>query len=165
MSEFELSEAIVKKLKNDEFWMALALEQAEKAYDLGEVPVGAVLLKDNEIITQYGNLRETKPSATAHAEILCIEKACELMGLWRLSDCILYVTLEPCLMCCGAIINARIKRVVFGALDPKAGAACSLYQVFSDSRFNHRPEVIGGIRATEASRLLSNFFLDLRRRK
>lgn len=138
--------------------MGEALKEARKAFDIDEVPVGAVIVKDGSIIARAYNTREMSQDATAHAEILAIKKACEAMGSWRLIGCTLYVTLEPCPMCAGAIILARLDRVVFGAWDPKAGAAGSVVNLFEVERFNHHPEVISGVLAEECGALLKEFF-------
>lgn len=131
---------------------------AQKAADLGEVPVGAVVALDGAIIAEAYNTKETALCATGHAEINAIQKACSNLGRWRLTDCELYVTLEPCLMCAGAIIQARFKRVIMGALDPKGGAVKSLFQVLQDDRLNHRPEVASGVLAEECAQILKDFF-------
>ncbi len=148
-------------LINDEFYMKEALKEAQVAYDLKEVPVGCVIVKNNEIIARTHNLKETKQSSLAHAEILAIEEACNKLGTWRLEDCDLYVTLEPCLMCSGAIINSRIKRVIYGALEPKFGAHKSLTNVF-DIKFNHKVEVVSRVLSEESNKLLKSFFKMLR---
>jgi tRNA(adenine34) deaminase len=141
-------------------YMSLALEQARLAQAQTEVPVGAVIVDDctGEIIATSYNLRETQQLATAHAELLAIEQACRKLGRWRLSGCTLYVTLEPCFMCAGAIILARIPRVIYGATDPKAGATESLAQILNHPQLNHQCEVMGGILAAESSILLKSFF-------
>lgn len=141
-----------------EHFMGEALKEAQKAFDMDEVPVGAVIVKDGSIIARAHNTREMSQDATAHAEILAIRKACEAVGSWRLIGCSLYVTLEPCPMCAGAIILARLDRVVFGAWDPKAGAAGSVVNLFEVERFNHHPEVISGVLAEECGALLKEFF-------
>src|SRR5262245_8646428 len=138
--------------------MRKALELASKAADLGEVPVGALIVCDNRVIAEAYNERETKPSSLAHAEMIALEKATAKLGRWRLTGCTLYVTLEPCVMCAGALVQARVDRVVFGATDPKAGAVGSLYNILSDARLNHRPEVVGGVLDAECGRILSDFF-------
>ena len=138
--------------------MRRALELAEKARGLGEVPVGALVVHESQAISEAYNLRESSNVATHHAELMALEAACRSLGRWRLHDCTLYVTLEPCLMCAGAIVLARFERVVFGATDPKAGAVSSLYQVLSDERLNHRPLVVSGILAKECGEILSQFF-------
>ncbi len=144
-----------------EVYMKSALLLAEQARDMGEIPVGAVIVKDGEIIASAHNLREKDQNALAHAEVLAIRQACETLGSWRLSECDLYVTLEPCPMCTGAIINARIPRVYYGAKDPKAGCMGSVCDLTS-LPFNHRPQVIGGVMEGECSALLSSFFQRLR---
>ena len=147
---------------NDEQYMELALRQAEDAANCGEVPIGAVLIKDDIVLAAERNRREELKDATAHAEILAIRRACELLGGWRLSGCTLYVTLEPCPMCAGAMIQARIDRLVFGANDPKGGAAGTLYDIVRDQRLNHRLEVSGGILEEECAVLLQHFFRERR---
>ncbi len=143
---------------NDFNFMRHALELAARAAEKGEVPVGALVVCDNQVIAEAYNERETRPSALAHAEILALERATEKLGRWRLSGCTLYVTLEPCVMCAGAIVQARLDRVVYGAQDPKGGAVESLYQVLADSRLNHRPIVEAGVMATECGSVLTEFF-------
>jgi tRNA(adenine34) deaminase len=138
--------------------MRRALELAAVAAGKGEVPVGAVLVHENAVIAEAYNERETRPSALAHAEISVIEEGCRKLGRWRLSGCTLYVTLEPCVMCAGALVQARVDRVVYGARDAKAGAVESLYQVLADSRLNHRPVVAGGVLGEECGKLLTEFF-------
>lgn len=141
--------------------MAAALTMAKKAQKKDEVPVGAIIVKDDRIIAKAYNLRETKRNPLAHAEILAIEKAARKLGGWRLSGCTLYVTLEPCPMCAGAIVNARIDEVVFGAYDPKAGACGSLYNL-AEGRLNHTPRVTGGVLADEAAAMLKAYFRNKR---
>jgi tRNA(adenine34) deaminase len=142
-------------------FMSKALEQAKKAYEAGEVPVGAVIVKDGVIIAEGYNMREQKQNALSHAEIECINKACEVLKSWRLDGCELYVTLEPCPMCTGAIINSRIKTVVFGAYDLKAGSMDSVINL-CDYPYNHKPEIYGGIMEDECKEILENFFQNLR---
>ena len=142
---------------DDKFYMERALCLAKMAYDSGEVPVGAVIVKDGEIISEAYNLRETNSMATAHAEILAIEKACRKLDSWRLSGCTLYVTLEPCPMCAGALINSRIDRVVYGLTDSKAGCLGSVIN-FNFYPFNHSFEVLGGVCAEESAEILNKFF-------
>jgi len=137
--------------------MTAALAMAKKAGKKDEVPVGAVIVKDGRIIARAYNLRETRRSPLAHAEMLAIAKAARRLGGWRLSGCTLYVTLEPCPMCAGAIVNARIDEVVFGAFDPKAGACGSLYNL-AEGRLNHMPRVTGGVMAEEAAAMLKSYF-------
>lgn len=138
-------------------FMKEALKEAENAAALGEVPVGAVLVKDGEILCRCHNLRETGKRATAHAELLCIENGCDLLGGWRLTGCTLYVTLEPCPMCAGAIVNARVSRVVYGAKDFRAGAFGSLLDL-SSLPLGFRPEIESGVLREEALELLRTFF-------
>lgn len=142
--------------------MELALEQARLAANLNETPIGAVLVWEGEVVASAFNRRELDQIATAHAEILAINEACRKLGGWRLHKATLYVTLEPCPMCAGAIINARIKRVVYGASDRKAGCCGSILDLFREP-FNHHPEVTGGILAEESAALLSSFFRKLRK--
>ncbi|HSE85998.1 MAG TPA: tRNA adenosine(34) deaminase TadA [Candidatus Binatia bacterium] len=149
----------------DASYMRLALDEASKAAAEGEVPVGAVVVCENEIIGRSHNRREELRSALAHAEVLAIEQSSRHLGRWRLSDCQLYVTLEPCVMCVGAIVQARIGRLVFGCLDPKGGAVESLYQLCDDSRLNHRLPVVGGMLAADCSAILEGFFNRLRRKQ
>lgn len=149
----------------DEFYMETAIEQAKKAENIGEVPIGAVIVKKGEIIAEAHNLREVTQKATAHAELLAIEKACGRTGFWRLTGCTLYVTLEPCPMCAGAIVQSRIDRVVYGATDPKAGCGGTLMNLMEEDRFNHQAEVVPGVLAEECGGLLSDFFRKLRSKK
>ena len=144
--------------------MKKALEEANLALEKGEVPIGAVIVKNGEIIASAHNLRETDHSATAHAELLAIEKACKVLGGWRLSGCELFVTLEPCPMCAGAIINSRIDRVVFGSKDEKAGACGSVMNLFA-ADFSHHPKLTIGVLEEECSEILKNFFATLREKK
>ena len=146
----------------DEYWMSLALREAEQAMERGEVPVGAVIVRDGVLIAACGNRRETDRVATAHAELLAVEQACRALSRWRLSDCTLYVTLEPCPMCAGALINARIGRVVYGAKDAKAGACGSLLNVDAYP-LNHRLRAEGGVLERECAAILSAFFEKKRR--
>ena len=149
---------------DDRDFMKLALAEAEAAARQGEVPVGALLVRNGEILCADRNRREGDRNATAHAELLCIKRGCELLGGWRLPGCTLYVTMEPCPMCAGAVINARVERVVFGAYDSRAGAFGSLINL-SAYPFNHRPEIVGGVLEEECRRLLSDFFGRLRKRQ
>jgi tRNA(adenine34) deaminase len=152
-------------LLNDEFYMQMAIDEAKKARQKDEVPIGAVIVKDGEVIAKGSNLRETNQNALAHAEIVAINEACQKVGFWRLEDCTLYVTLEPCQMCAGAIIQSRIERVVYGAIDPKAGCGGSLYNLLQDERFNHQVELTTGVLAEQCGQMLKQFFRDLRERK
>lgn len=147
-------------------YMKRALELAETAFSLGEVPVGAVIVRKStgQIIGEGFNLRETQKNALAHAEIIAINKACEFLGGWRLPDCEMYVTLEPCPMCCGAVINARIDDVFFGAYDKKSGSAISVQKMF-ELPYNYRPNITGGVMEEQCSELLLLFFRELRQRK
>jgi len=152
-------------MRDDSYWMGKALAQAANAGRRGEVPIGAVLVRDGVVIGRGYNLREGKQDPCAHAELLAIRQAAKRLGAWRLTGTTLYVTLEPCPMCMGAIILARVERLVFGCFDPKAGAAGSLYDLTCDRRFNHRVEVTSGVRGEECSAMLSDFFRELRLRK
>jgi tRNA(adenine34) deaminase len=139
--------------------MRLALEQAARAADHGDVPIGAVLLSPSgEVIAAAGNRREMDGDPTAHAEVLALREAARAVGSWRLVDCTLVVTLEPCTMCAGALVLARVARLVFGAYDPKAGAVASLFDVVRDPRLNHRVDVRGGVLEAECGVLLTDFF-------
>lgn len=149
----------------DERYMQEAINEAKKAKDLNEVPIGAVIVYENEIIARGHNLRETSQQTLSHAELVAIEEANQKTGSWRLEDCTLYVTLEPCPMCAGAIMQSRIKRVVYGAPDAKAGCAGTLMNLLDDSRFNHQAEVTKGILEEECASLLTDFFRELRKRK
>lgn len=148
----------------EEYFMKKALELAEKSALEGEVPVGAVVVKDNEIVGTGRNRRELGENALYHAELEAIDKACKNLGGWRLWQCDLYVTLEPCPMCAGAIINSRIRRVIFGARDNKAGSFGSVAD-FNELPYNHKPEIISGVLEEECSGILSRFFAELRQRK
>ena len=145
-------------MTKDEFYMGKAIAQAKIAAAVGEIPIGAVIVYADKVIARAYNLRESLPCATAHAELLAIEKACRALERWRLTDCTLYVTTEPCPMCAGAIVNARMTRLVYGCDDPKAGAVRSLYAIADDPKLNHQVEVVRGGRAEECSQLLKDFF-------
>lgn len=149
----------------DRLFMKQALEEAQQAAVLGEVPIGAVLVYEGKIIARAHNLRETTQNATTHAELLVIQEACKKIGSWRLEDTTLYVTLEPCPMCAGAILQSRVPRVVYGARDQKAGCVDSLYHLLNDERFNHECDVTEGILAEECGQILTDFFKALRDRK
>ncbi len=142
----------------DEYFMRLALREAERALEHDDVPVGCVITHEGEVIASAPNERELRGDPTAHAEILALREASEKLGSWRLSGTVVYVTLEPCAMCAGAMVLARVPRVIFGALDPKAGAAGSVLNVLAEPRLNHRPETAGGLLAGESSALLQEFF-------
>ncbi len=145
--------------------MKEALKEAKKAYKKLEVPVGAVIVKNGEIIAKAHNLKETKKDTTKHAEILAIQKASKKLGAWRLEDCEMYVTLEPCTMCAGAIICSRIKKVYIGTKDPKTGACGSVLNIFEDYKFNHKVEYELGIMQEESEKILKDFFKELRKLK
>ena len=146
----------------DEHWMGLALEQARRAAALGEVPVGAVVVRGEELLGSGHNRRETEGDPLAHAELLALREAAARVPGWRLLGCTMYVTLEPCAMCAGALVNSRVDRLVYGASDPKAGFCGSLGDIPRDPRLNHRLEVVAGVRAEECGALLRGFFRELR---
>ena len=146
------------ELDMDQVYMRMALSQAEQACATGEVPVGAVIVYESRVIAAAHNQREQLHDPTAHAEMIAITQAAESLSSWRLEGCRLYVTLEPCPMCAGAILQARIPQLIYGAADPKAGAVQSLYQLLSDARLNHRTQFTAGVLADRCSRLLSDFF-------
>lgn len=146
------------------YFMKMALKEAKKAYAEGEVPVGAVIVRNGEIIARGRNKREKNKNALAHAEIMAIDKACKKLGGWRLFECEMFVTLEPCPMCAGAIINSRLKKVTIGALDEKSGAVSSVVSLF-ELPFNHKPETEIGLLQEECKELLSSFFKELRKCK
>lgn len=148
----------------DEIYMAEALKLAALAAQLGEVPVGALVVCEDKIVGRGFNRREILTCAVKHAEMLAIMEASAFLGRWRLSDCTLYSTLEPCIMCAGALVQARLGKLVFGALDPKFGGVESLYQILKDPRLNHRLPHTGGIGAAESAKLMQNFFIMARRR-
>lgn len=148
-----------------EEFMKAAIEEARKAELLGEVPIGAVVVKGGEIISRGHNLRETSQNPITHAEILAIQAAAEQIGSFRLEDCTLYVTLEPCVMCSGAIVMSRVPTVVYGARDPKGGTVDSLMHLLNEPSFNHRAEVISGVLEEECSTMLKTFFKNLRANK
>lgn len=150
--------------QRDEYFMRTAIEQAKKAAALGEVPVGAVVVKGDDVVGVGFNRRETGKNALCHAELAAINAACGALHGWRLWQCEMYVTLEPCPMCVGAIINARLPRVVFGAFDPKAGSCGSVVNLF-DLPYNHKPNLTGGVLKEECAELLSDFFKQLRAKK
>lgn len=150
---------------HDEYFMMEAIKEAKKAEELNEVPIGAVIVHDGAIVARAHNLRESEQNALAHAELLAIDHACRKTGSWRLEDATLYVTLEPCPMCSGAIILSRVKRVVYGAGDPKGGCVGTLMNLVQDPRFNHQSEVTKGVLETQCGQLLSDFFRKIRDRK
>jgi tRNA(adenine34) deaminase len=142
----------------DEWFMRLAIREAERALDHDDVPIGAVVVREGEVIGAGHNERELRQDPTAHAEMLALREAATAVGSWRVLDSVLYVTLEPCAMCAGAIVLARVPRVVYGTVDPKAGAAGSVLDVLAEPRLNHRPEVSAGLLAAECAALLTDFF-------
>lgn len=148
-----------------EDWMRLALKQAEKAYDIDDVPIGAVIVRKGEIISTAYNEKELSQDPTAHAEIVAIRRAAETLGHWRLTDCILYVTLEPCPMCAGAIIQSRLKQLVYGASDPKGGAVESVMNVLNEKSWNHKVEVTAGVLEEECTNILKAYFMEKRSSK
>lgn len=147
---------------DDAYWMQMALREAEKAAELKEVPVGCVIVQENHIIGRGFNQREMLQDASAHAEMIAITAACQALGSWRLEHCTMYVTMEPCPMCAGAIVLSRIERLVFAADDPKAGACGTLYDIVRDNRLNHTVEVTGGVCEEESRQLIQQFFKTLR---
>lgn len=149
----------------DERFMREAIKQAKKAAKLGEMPVGAVIVRNGEIISRGYNKRETKKNALLHAEIIAVERACKKLGGWRLPECEIYVTLEPCPMCAGAILNSRIDRVYFGAYDPKSGCAGSRINLMDMNLCNYTAEVMGGVMQEECAGLIKEFFRELRNRR
>ena len=154
-----------KIIRNHEYYMKLALKEAKKAYKLGEVPIGCVIVYKDEIIGKGYNRRNTDKSTLAHAEISAIKKASKVIGDWRLEECTLYVTLEPCQMCSGAIVQARIPTVVMGCMNPKAGCAGSILNILDMPQFNHQVQTINGILEEECSQMLTTFFKELRIKK
>lgn len=152
-------------MTEDERWMLEAIKQAEMAEKLGEVPIGAVVVKEGQIVGAGYNLRETSLDPTSHAEMVAIRQASDALGAWRLLGCTLYVTLEPCPMCAGAILQSRVERVVYGAPDPKAGCVGTLMDLLQDARFNHRAEWTSGVLQEPCADLLRHFFRRLRSRK
>ena len=165
MTVTPLKPAKIDALESDHYFMGLALDEASQAFFKGEVPVGAVLVRDDEVIGRGFNGTEGDKDPTAHAEIVAIRAASSAIDSWRLPGSTLYVTLEPCTMCIGAAILARVDRLVFGAFDPKSGAVGSLFNIASDERLNHRIDVLSGVRGVECSKLLKRFFKDLRERR
>jgi tRNA(adenine34) deaminase len=147
---------------NDDSWMDIALAEARAAATAGDVPVGAVIVHDDQIVGRGRNRREVDGDPTAHAEVVALREAAKALGRWRV-DATLYVTQEPCPMCAGALVNARVKRLVFGCTNPKAGAVVTLFQLATDARLNHRVDVLGGVRDGECAAVLQEFFAELRR--
>lgn len=150
--------------KSPQYFMKLALEQAQEAFDNNEVPIGAIIVKDEQVIAVGKNQRVESNRTLAHAEIMAIEQANKYLESWRLDSCTIYVTIEPCPMCAGAIIQSRIQNVIYGAKDPKAGSHTSVTELFNKN-FNHKVQVIGGIMEEECSAILSNFFKKIRHEK
>jgi tRNA(adenine34) deaminase len=150
---------------DDAYYMGLALAQAQQAFSLGEVPIGAILVIEDKVVASAHNMRETWHDATAHAEIIVIQQACRQLGRWRLTGATLYVTIEPCPMCAGALVNSRIDRLVYGSADYKAGAVESIFNVVQNDALNHRIEVTVGVRADECSQLMRDFFRARREQK
>jgi tRNA(adenine34) deaminase len=142
----------------DDYFMRLALREAERALEHDDVPIGAVLVRAGEVLAAAHNERELRRDPTAHAEVIALREAARTLGSWRVLDAVLYVTLEPCAMCAGALVLARVARVVYGASDPKAGACGSVLDVLGETRLNHRPELAGGLLASECGELLTRFF-------
>ncbi len=152
-------------MTTDEIYMKQAIKQAHKARKLNEVPIGCVIVRDDRVIARGYNRRNTDHTALAHAEIMAIKKACKKTGDWRLEDCTLYVTLEPCQMCAGAIVQSRIKKVVIGAMNKKAGCAGSIFNLLEEDRFNHKAEVVRGVLEEECSEMMTEFFRELREKQ
>ena len=148
---------------NDEEYMRIALEQAEIAYNNGEVPIGCIIVNNDVIIGRGANARVTRGNVLSHAEIIAIDEACIYMKDWRLENCTLYVTVEPCPMCSGAILQARIPKVVYGTRNPKAGCVGAIYNLLQEPRFNHRAEVVEGVLQEECSTLMKDFFKRFRK--
>jgi tRNA(adenine34) deaminase len=146
----------------DEYFMQLAIREAQRAPEHGDVPIGAVVVRDGEVLGAGHNERELRQDPTAHAEVIALREAARALGSWRVLESVLYVTLEPCAMCAGAIVLGRVPRVVFGCADPKAGAAGSVLDVLGEARLNHRPEVAGGLLAADCAALLTDFFTSRR---
>ena len=155
---------VLEEDRNNKF-MKEALKEAKKAYDKEEIPVGAVIVRDDKIIARGHNIKELKKDTTKHAEIIAIQKASKKMDAWRLEGCTLYVTLEPCAMCAGALIQSRIKKVVIGTMDKKTGACGSVLNLLEDYKFNHQVEIETGIMETECREILQYFFKELRKKK
>ena len=152
-------------MMTDEFYMGLALEEAKKAAALGEIPIGAILVQGEEVIARAHNMRETWQDATAHAELIVIQEACKKLKSWRLTGCTLYVTVEPCPMCSGAIVNGRVERVVYGCPDIKAGGAESIFNIITNPNLNHVAQVTSGVREEECAQVMKEFFKKRREEK
>ncbi|AGB40066.1 cytosine/adenosine deaminase [Halobacteroides halobius DSM 5150] len=147
---------------NDRYYMQLALKEAQKAFNKDEVPIGAIITKEDQVIAKAHNLRESLQDPTAHAEVLVIRKASEVINSWRLIDCSLYVTIEPCSMCAGTLVQSRIDNLIYGATDPKGGAAGTIFNIVNDRRLNHQLNVKSGILEEQCSQIMKNFFKQLR---
>ncbi|MDQ6820306.1 MAG: tRNA adenosine(34) deaminase TadA [Actinomycetota bacterium] len=163
MAKFSTTATIARSLNShffprDEYFMRLALREAGLALDHDDVPIGAVVVREGEVVSSAHNERELRADPTAHAELIALREAARAMGSWRILDAVMYVTLEPCAMCAGAIVLARVPRVVIGASDPKAGAAGSVFNVLDEPRLNHRPQVESGLLAVDSAELLRAFF-------
>jgi len=150
---------------DDNYFMGLALEEAHKAYDIGEIPIGAVLIMDGQVVASGHNMREIWHDATAHAEMIVIRAACQKLGRWRLTGATLYVTIEPCPMCAGALVMSRIDRLVYGSADYKAGAIESIFNIAQNEALNHNIAVVSGVRADECSEIMRDFFRNRRKQK
>ncbi len=151
-----------REIKKDEKYMKMALKEAQKAADINEVPIGCVIVRNDKVIAKAYNKRNTEKNVLAHAELLAIKQACKKTGDWRLEDCTMYITLEPCQMCSGAMVQARLKRAVIGAMNKKAGCAGSVLNILQMQEFNHQVDVTRGVLETECSEVISKFFADLR---
>lgn len=160
--ESNIASTTIVDNEQHEYWMQAAIDEARKAEELGEVPIGAVVVHGGKIISRGYNLRETTYDATAHAEMVAIREASRHLGAWRLLDCRLYVTLEPCPMCAGAIVQSRVPQLIYGTRDPKAGCAGTLMNLLQEPRFNHRTQVTEGVMQEECAALLTQFFRRLR---
>ena len=159
----EFEHELARELAPHDAFMRLAMEEARAALAADEVPIGAIIVRDSQVIASAHNQREQLRDPTAHAEMIAITQAAAALGDWRLEGCTLYVTLEPCAMCAGALVLARVPHVVFGASDPKAGAVATLYRLLDDARLNHRANVVGGVLAGECGEILTRFFEQKRR--
>ncbi len=154
-----------KAAKRDEKYMKMALKEAKKAADINEVPIGCVIVRDDKVIAKAYNKRNSDKNVLSHAELLAIKQACKKTGDWRLEDCTMYITLEPCQMCSGAMVQARLQRAVIGAMNAKAGCAGSVLNILQMQEFNHQVDVTRGVLEAECSEMLSKFFADLREQK
>jgi len=156
---------VVKEMEDDNYYMGLALEEARKAYDIGEIPIGAVLILDGKVVASGHNMREIWHDATAHAEMIVIREACQILNRWRLTGATMYVTIEPCPMCAGALVMSRVDRLVYGSADYKAGAVESIFNVVQNDALNHSIVVSSGIRSDECSEIMRDFFRQRRQQK